>query len=98
LINYCRKFQVSEGFAMHFNNPEFVPTGTAKTLAVMLHRYRPTPDEMADAIEAVSKTYGRLRRVDKICPHAVLAAAARASRNLDSVSEPYIGDDFRQPG
>ncbi len=53
---------------MHFNNPKFEPTGTAKVLAVMLHAYRSTRDNMANAIDAVSKTYEKEGGVDIYAP------------------------------
>lgn len=53
---------------MHFNNPKFEPTGAANTLAVMLHAYRSTRANMANAIEAVSEAYEREGGVDIYAP------------------------------
>jgi hypothetical protein len=45
-------------------------------------------------LQKYSVVYGR----GIACDRWDQVAAARASRNLDSVSEPYIGDDFPQTG
>jgi hypothetical protein len=53
---------------LNFNNPKFEPTRATTTLAVMLHAYGATRDNMADVIEAVSDAYEGKGGVDIYAP------------------------------